>query len=109
MRPLPEFAAVGACSKSNQQLTALITLKLRWKLVVCVSVSLDDADAADKIADCTAPEFLRRRVVGKEANLASWSTLSVSKHTIVVQVLPGIRCAILQEVALTLGRVSHSG
>ena len=106
--PLGGCSSIGACSKSPRiswVSNACYLKSCAWKLGSCVvSINLDNADAADKIADCAAG--VAWRVVGK-ANLTSWSTASVGKHTIVMQSHTWDKGgAILQEVTLTLGEVN---
>ena len=106
--PLGGCSSVGACSKSpsiSWVSNACYLKSCAWKLGSCVvSINLDDADAADKIADCGAGVVWR--VVGK-ANLASWSTASIGKHAIVMQSHTWDKGgAILQEVTLALGEVN---
>ena len=106
--PLGGCSSVGACSKSPRiswVSNACYLKSCAWKLgSYIVSINLDDADAADKIADCGAGVVWR--VVGK-ANLASWSTASIGKHAIVMQSHTWDKGgAILQEVTLALGEVN---
>ena len=84
-KPLGGYGTVCACSKGPRiswVSNACYLKSCAWKLGSCVvSVNLDDADTAKKSSEC------RTRVVWRvvsEANLASWSTASVGKYTIVM-------------------------